>query len=297
MKKTRFDAHFDRIVLVLLLILLLSVIYPLYFVVIASVSNPSAVSMGRVVLLPKGFSLAGYQKVIEYEKIWIGYRNTLIYVVAYTLLSVSVTMMAGYAVSRKNLVGRNLIMMFMTFTMFFGGGLIPTYLLVNNLGLVGQPITIVILGSVSVYNIILARTFMAQSIPDELYEAASIDGCTHFTFFMRVVIPLSPALLAVLTLFNAVGMWNSWFNAMIYLRDQNQMPLQQVIRDLIVSESGLANNTDAGAGMGEDSANQALLVESMKYAVIIVSTLPIMCLYPFLQKYFVKGIMIGSIKG
>lgn len=297
MQKTRFDCHFDRVVCILLVVLLLSVLYPLYFVVIASFSDPTLVSTGRVALIPKGITFEGYKKVIEYQKIWTGYRNTILYVIAYTALSVALTMTAGYAVSRKNLAGRNAIMMFMTFTMFFSGGLVPTYLLMDNLGLTGNPILIVLLGSVSVYNIIIACTFISQSIPDELYEAAAIDGCSHFQFFGRVVVPLSPALLAVLTLFAAVGQWNSWFNAMIYLREPEHMPLQIVLREIIISESTLAQNTDAGGMMGEDAAQQALLVESMKYAVIIVSTLPIMCLYPFVQKYFVKGIMIGSIKG
>lgn len=297
MKRTTFDRNFDYIVAILLIILLLSVLYPLYFVVIASVSNPSLVASGQVSIFPKGFTMAGYQKVIEYEKIWTGYRNTIFYVLAYTTLSVSITMAAGYALSRKALPGRKGIMLFMTFTMFFSGGLVPTYLLMDAIGLVGNPLTIVLMGAISVYNIIIARTFMTQTIPDELFEAASIDGCTHFRFFFYVVLPLSPALLAVLTLFAAVGQWNSWFNAMIYLRDPNHMPLQIVLREIIISESSMAQNTEAGAMMGEDAAQQALLVESMKYAVIIVSTLPIMCLYPFVQKYFVKGIMIGSIKG
>ena len=297
MKSTRFDRNFDRTVCVLLVLLLLVVLYPLYFVVIASFSDPSLVSTGKVSLYPRGITFEGYKKVIEYDKIWVGYRNTIFYVILYTLLSVSITMASGYVVSRKNLVGRSAIMLFMTFTMFFGGGMVPTYLLVNGMGLVGNPAVIVIMGCVNVYNIIIARTFMSQSIPDELFEAASIDGCSHFQFFFHIVLRLSPALLSVLTLFAAVGQWNSWFNAMIYLRDPNHMPLQIVLREIIISESNLAQNTDAGAMMGEDTARQALLVESMKYAVIIVSTLPIMCLYPFMQKYFVKGIMIGSIKG
>ena len=297
MKSTRFDRNFDRTVCVLLVLLLLVVLYPLYFVVIASFSDPSLVSTGKVSLYPRGITFEGYKKVIEYDKIWVGYRNTIFYVILYTLLSVSITMAAGYVVSRKNLVGRSAIMLFMTFTMFFGGGMVPTYLLVNGMGLVGNPAVIVIMGCVNVYNIIIARTFMSQSIPDELFEAASIDGCSHFQFFFHIVLRLSPALLSVLTLFAAVGQWNSWFNAMIYLRDPNHMPLQIVLREIIIIESNLAQNTDAGAMMGEDTARQALLVESMKYAVIIVSTLPIMCLYPFMQKYFVKGIMIGSIKG
>lgn len=297
MKKSRFDRNFDIVVVILLLGLLFLAAYPLYFIIIASISDPSQVSVGRVILFPKGFTFAGYKKVIEYKQIWIGYRNTLIYVILYTLLSVFLTMLAGYALSRKNLVGRQPIMIFMIFTMFFSGGLIPTYLLMDNIGLTGNPIIIILMGSVNVYNIIIARTFMKSSIPEELYEAAVIDGCNHTKFFFHVVIRLSPALLAVLALFQAVGQWNSWFNAMIYLRDKNLMPLQMVLREIIISQSTFMSATDTGAMMGEDVAQQALLVESMKYAVIIVSTLPIMCLYPFVQKYFVKGIMIGSIKG
>lgn len=297
MKQSKFDRNFDFVVLALLLLLLLAVIYPLYFVIIASISDPSQVSVGRVILVPKGFTLDGYRKVIEYEKIWTGYRNTILYVLGYTALSVTLTMLAGYALSRKKMIGRKVIMFFMIFTMFFSGGLIPTYLLVDKIGLIGNPLIIILMGSVSVYNIIVARTFMQSSIPDELYDAATIDGCNHTKFFFYVVIRLSPALLAVLTLFAAVGQWNSWFNAMIYLRNQNLMPLQMVLREIIISQSTFMSVTDTGAMMGEDVAQQALLVESMKYAVIIVSTLPIMCLYPFVQKYFVKGIMIGSIKG
>lgn len=297
MKSTLFDRNFDIVVVILLSILLLSVAYPLYFVIIASVSDPSLVSVGRVMLYPEGFTLAGYQKVIEYEKIWVGYRNTLIYVAGYTLLSVFLTMMAGYALSRKNMVGRDALMLFMTFTMFFSGGLIPTYLLVDAIGLNGNPLIIILLGSVSVYNIIIARTFMRSAIPNELFEAAIIDGCSHTQFFMHVVVQLSPALIAILTLFAAVGQWNSWFNAMIYLQDQRFIPLQLVLREIIISQSTFMSETNSGAMMGDDVAQQAMLVESMKYAVIIVSTLPILCLYPFVQKYFVKGIMIGSIKG
>lgn len=297
MKRSVFDRNFDRVVLVLLLFFLFLVAYPMYFVIIASISNPSDVSMGRVVLWPRGFTLAGYQKVIEYDKIWTGYRNTLLYVAGYTALSVSTTMLAGYALSRRNLVGGRAIMLIMTFTMFFSGGLIPTYLLVDGIGLRGNPLVVIILGSVNVYNIIIARTFMRSSIPDELQEAATIDGCSHAQFFFRMVIWLSPALLAILTLFSAVSQWNSWFNAMLYLREQKYAPLQLVLREIIVNQSTFMRDTDIGDMMGDDAARQALLVESMKYAVIIVSTLPIMCLYPFIQRYFVKGIMIGSIKG
>ncbi|GHU70428.1 sugar ABC transporter permease [Clostridia bacterium] len=297
MKKNTFDRNFDAVATTLLALMLIAAAYPLFFVVIASISDPSKVSMGKVSFWPVGLTFAGYKKVIEYKEIWVGYRNTLMYVVGYTSLSVFITMISGYALARKELPGRRGIMLFMTFTMFFSGGLIPMYLLVNGLGLVGKPIVLVIVGTVSVYNIIVARTFIQSSIPDDLFEAASLDGCNHTKFFFNVVLPLSPALLAVITLFAAVGQWNSWFNAMIYLRKTEHMPLQMVLRQLIVSESTMQQSLESGSMMGDDAAQQAMIVESMKYAVIIVSTLPIMCLYPFVQKYFVKGVMIGSIKG
>lgn len=296
MRQSRGDRIFDISVTAIYTLLFLMVVYPLYFVVIASFSDPSAVMIGNVSLYPKGFSLAGYQKVVEYQPIWTGYLNTLLYTTSQTLLSVSVTLMAGFALARRGLPGRGWIMGFMVFTMFFSGGLIPTFLQISRMGLVGKPIIIVILGSVSVYNIIISRTFMQSNIPDELFEAASIDGCNVRHFFVRIVLPLSPALIAVLVLFSAVGMWNSWFPALIYLRKPEHMPLQIVLRDLIISQSTMM--TEMGMeSQGDSFAQQALLVESMKYAVIIVSTLPIMLLYPFVQKYFVKGVMVGSIKG
>jgi putative aldouronate transport system permease protein len=205
-------------------------------------------------------------------------------------------MTAGYALSRKNVPGKGFITGYMTFTMFFNGGLIPTYLLMKNLHLEGKPIIIILMGSVNVYNIFIARTFLQSNIPDELFEAATIDGCDHFHFFWKMVLPLSPALIAVMVLFAAVGQWNSWFNAMIYLRKQTQMPLQLILRDIIVSAEAFLREMQIDS-MGDDVAQIALLVESMKYAVIIVSTFPVMCLYPFIQKYFIRGVMIGSIKG
>lgn len=296
-KKSSFDQNFDRVVVWFLLVFLLIVAYPLYFVVIASISSPSMVVSGQVTLFPRGFSLGGYRRIIEYTQIWIGYRNTIVYVILQTLLSVTVTMMASYALSRKKYAGRTAITIFLTIPMYFSGGMIPTYLWMDRLGLVGNPLVVVLLGAVSVYNVFVARSFIGSNIPDELYEAASIDGCSHFRFFFSIVLPLSPAILAVLTLFAAVGQWNSWFNAMLYLKKETQMPLQAVVRQLITSQSALALATDTGTLQGEDMVQQALMTESLKYAVIIVSTLPVMCLYPFIQRYFVKGIMIGSVKG
>lgn len=294
--KKKEDRAFNIGINIFLFLLFLTIAYPLYFIIIASFSDPSLVSAGKVLLIPKNVTFDAYKKVIEYESIWTGYRNTIFYTFFFTILSLFMTMTAGYGLSRKNVPGKGIIMAFMTFTMFFNGGLIPTYLLMRNIGLEGKPIIIILMGCVNVYNIIIARTFLQSNIPDELFEAATIDGCDHFKFFRIMVLPLSPALIAVMVLFAAVGQWNSWFNAMIYLRNQNQMPLQLILRDIIVSVEVFAREMQMDA-MGDDMARLALLAESMKYAVIIVSTLPVMCLYPFIQKYFVRGIMIGSIKG
>ena len=294
--KFKDDIVFNLIVMTLLTLFLLSVAYPLYFVVIASFSDPSLTASGQVVLFPRGFTLEAYKRVLEYDAIWTGYRNTIIYTTGNVALALFWTLTAGYGLSRKNFPGKGLVMAYMTFTMFFSGGLIPTYLLMRSIGLEGKPIIVVLMGSLSVYRIIIARTFMQSTIPDELFEAATIDGSDHFRFFWTIVIPLSPALIAVTVLFAAVGQWNSWFTAMIYLRNQNHMPLQMVLRNIIVSAQAFLREMEMDA-MGDDFANVALIAESMKYALIIVSTLPVMCFYPFIQKYFVKGIMIGSIKG
>ncbi len=295
-KPSRQDRLYDIFNYTVLLLLLLVVAYPLYFVVIASFSDPKLVATGRVLFWPQNLSFKGYLEVLNYSPIWTGYRNTLIYTASFTIVSVMVSLFAGYALSRKPFPGKVLVTAFLLFTMFFNGGLIPTYLLMKEIGLYGNPLIIVLLGAVNITNIIISRTFIRSTIPDELFEAASIDGCNHLSFFFRIVLPVSKALIAVLVLFAAVSQWNSWFNAMIYLRDQSLMPLQIVLRDLIVNQSAMSMATDSG-NMGGDAAAQIYLVESMRYAVIIVSTLPIMCAYPFVQKYFVKGVMIGSVKG
>ena len=296
MKRKIEDMAFTVTVMVILTAFLVTVAYPLYFVVIASFSDPGLVGLGRVIFLPKGITLAAYNKVIEYKALWVGYRNTIFYTFFYTILSLFMIITAGYGLSRKKLPGRNIIMGYMTFTMFFSGGLIPTYMVVRNLGLYNNPFVIILLGSVSVYNIIIARTFIQANIPDELFEAAVIDGCGHFRFLATMVVPLSPALIAVMTIFVAVAQWNSWFNAMIYLREPAYLPLQLILRNIIVSVDAFLREMEF-AGQADNAGYIANLAEGMKYAVIIVSTLPVMCLYPFVQKYFVKGVMIGSIKG
>lgn len=296
MQQLRSDRVLDGAILVIMAVLLIIAVYPLYFVVIASFSDPAQVVAGNVVLLPRGFTLAGYRRVLEYDKIWTGYRNTILYTVSHTCIATFVTLLTGFALSRRTLPGRRAIMLFMGFTMYFSGGMIPSYLLLKNLGFVGNPVLYVFIGTVSVYNVIITRTFMESNIPDTLMEAAQIDGCSMTRFFISIVLPLSPAIIAIMALFYAVGQWNSWFNAMMYLRDE-QMPLQNVLRNILKTSSLTAEMGAESAVGSSDADAQTLLVESMRYAVIIVSSLPVMCLYPFVQKYFIKGIMVGAIKG
>lgn len=294
------DFWFDAVAAVVLFALLLLTAYPIYFVLIASVSNPSLVNMGEVVLWPKEVTWEGYRKVFEYKPLWIGYRNTIFYVVIHTVMAVAFRMMAGYAMSRRDLVGRKFLNLFFVLTMFFGAGLIPSYLTLKALHMTGSVLVVLLMGTVTAYSIIVCRTFIQSSIPEELYEAACMDGCSHTHYFLRVVLPLSKAILAVQVLFAAVGQWNSWFNYMIYLHDEDQMPLQMVLRDLLIKQTQAMNAVANGTVVGADEGaiiNNALVAETMKYSTIVVATVPIMCVYPFLQKYFVKGIMVGSVKG
>ncbi|WP_371860508.1 carbohydrate ABC transporter permease [Paenibacillus chibensis] len=276
------------VVAVLLLILL---VYPLYFIVIASFSDPSAVGNGQVWLFPKGFTLDGYKELLKHENIWIGYRNTILYTVVGTLIGLVVNISAAYALSRKDLVGRQFISLFFIFTMFFSGGLIPIFLTIRDFHMYNTFLVMVLPFSVVVYDIIVARTFFQTSIPGDLWEAAQIDGCGNLRYYALVVLPLSKAIVAVLGLWIAVGFWNSYFNALIYLKNPNLYPLQLILRNILIT-----NQMQSSLGSGE-AANIALrLANMMRYSVIIVSTIPIMCIYPFLQKYFNQGVMIGAVK-
>ena len=294
-RRIRSDLIFDIIVYIVLTLLLLIVAYPLWFVIIASVSDPTAVSFGKVIVWPVGFSLEGYKEVINYPSIWRSYLNTIIYTLCDVAITTVVTVMAGYALSRRDFVGKNLFVIYMTITMFFSGGLIPTYLTVKALGLMGKWPIVFLLGCVSVRNIVIVRTFIQSNIPESLVEAAFLDGCSHTKFLLWVVVPLSLPVISVIALFSAVGQWNSWFSAMIYLRDEDMMPLQIVLRNLLVNQTAMMRDL-LETGVNNDMA-QAQKALSMKYALIIVATLPIMCVYPFLQRFFVKGMTMGSIKG
>jgi len=285
------DKVFDAVVYAIAALIIVIVLYPLIFIISASVSDPTKVLGGEVWLLPKGFTVEAYSNIMQNDKIWIGYRNTIFYTVVGTLINLVMTILAAYPLSRPDLPGRGPLMLVITLTMFFSGGLIPTYMLVKSLGMVDTMWALIVPGAVATYNLIVMRTYFQSSIPWELQEAAHMDGCTNWRLLINIILPLSKPILAVMVLFYAVGHWNAFFGALIYIRNESLYPLQLVLRDiLLISQSDVA---DSGIGL-ED---KILLAESIKYAVIIVSSLPVLVMYPFVQRHFVKGVMIGSIKG
>ncbi|MFE6073755.1 carbohydrate ABC transporter permease [Paenibacillus sp. NPDC057886] len=270
---------------------LIAIIYPIYFIIIASFSDPSSVANGQVWVFPKGFTLEGYKELLRHENIWIGYRNTILYTVVGTLFGLVVNISAAYALSRKDLVGRKFFSLFFIFTMFFSGGLIPTFLTIRDFHLYNTFLVMVLPFSVVVFDMIVARTFFQTSIPGDLWEAAQIDGCGNLRYFVLIVLPLSKAIIAVLGLWIAVGYWNSYFNALIYLKDPNLYPLQLILRNILIT-----NQMQSGMGTGEAAQVALRLANLMRYSVIIIATIPIMCVYPFIQKYFNQGVMIGAVK-
>lgn len=294
-KRSYSDRIFDKVNMIVMILLLFIFVWPLWFVLIASVSDPNEVWKGTVVLLPKGFTAESYQTLMEYKRIWTGYANTIFYTVVGTLLNMAMTICAAYPLSRKDFVPRKFFQWMFMFTMYFGGGLIPTYLLVSKLGLVDTRWAMIIPGAVSVYNILLVRTYFMNSIPFSLQEAATLDGANSFQYLIKVVLPLSKPIFAVVGLYYAVGHWNDYFTALIYIYNEKLMPLQSFLRDLLMS-SKLAMNNLSGLD-AEAVARKMELAQTLKYSAIIVSTVPVLCIYPFIQKYFVKGVMIGSVKG
>ena len=291
------DKVFMTVLYVVLALVLIVVIYPLLFVLFASMSDPQYVNSGALLLYPKGFNLLGYQQVFRDQRILIGYGNTIYYTVFGTILAVAVNMMGGYALSRDDLPGRSIVMALFVFTMYFGGGMIPFYLIVRNLHLTNTRTILVLLGGTSVYNMIIARSFFISTIPRELQEAAEIDGCGTGRFFFSIVMPLSKAITAVIVLYCAVGQWNAYFNALIFISDRDKFPLQIFLREILLTAKTYESADVLSTLSGDDLARMQRMSEVTKYGVIVVSTLPIIALYPFLQKYFVKGVMIGSLKG
>ncbi|HAU33003.1 carbohydrate ABC transporter permease [Lysinibacillus fusiformis] len=292
MKESKGDRAFTIFNYIFLAIVAVVVLYPLIFVLSASLSNPEYVISGDLWLWPKEFTVEAYEKVFQNPDIINGFINTLKYTFFGTLLNIVMTICAAYPLSRRNLKGKGFIMAFMVFTMFFSGGLIPTYLLIRDLGMINTFWVMIIPNAVAVWNIIIMRTFF-QSIPYELEESAMIDGAGNFRILWSIVLPLSLPVMAVMVLFYAVGHWNSYFQALIYLQDQDKFPLQLILRQILIQ--GQAD--DMIQATSESFLAQKLSVEGLKYAVLIVANLPMLMLYPFLQRYFVKGVMIGSLKG
>ena len=290
---SRQDRIFETVSYTILILLSLLILYPIYFIVIASFSSPQMVNAGQVFLIPKGITWDGYQKIFSYSQLWTGYRTTRFYTLLGTVLNVSITMLTAYPMSRRNFYGKKFFLFYMMFTMYFGGGLIPTYLVCQKLHLVNRWPIMVILGMISISNTIVCITFMKSSIPNELYEAAYIDGISHFQNFLQIVLPLSKPIIAVMCLYYGVGHWNDYWKGMIYLNDQTLYPLQLILRGILTLDQIDASMlTDY-----EDIIRLQNQKELIKYGSIIVSTIPMLVIYPFLQKYFVKGVMIGSLKG
>ncbi len=294
-KRLNSDKVFDAVNLLIMLALLVIFIWPLWFVVIASISDPGQVWQGNVILFPKGITLDAYEEVIQYKSIWTGYRNTLLYTVLGTAINMVLTVCAAYPLSRKDFPPRKILIIVLMLTMYFSGGLIPTYLVVNRLGLIDTIWAMMVPNALSVFNIIVTRTYFMNSIPEELREAAQLDGAGTVQYLFRVVLPLSKPILAVIGLFYAVGHWNDFYSALIYINSQQLLPLQSVLRKLLLTTQ---MTLQISSSMSPDEImRKTQLAQTLKYSSIIVSTVPVLCLYPLVQKHFVKGIMIGSVKG
>lgn len=294
-RSTGIDLVFDILVYTLATVALLIVLLPLMNVISSSFSSGRMVQTGRVGIFPKEFTLDAYKMVYGYRDIWIGYRNTIYYTIVGTFLNVVFTVLMAYPLSRKDLLGRGIVMKLMVFTMMFSGGLIPNYILVKDLHLINTPWALWLPGLVSVYNVIVMKTFFQSTIPDELLEAAKIDGCTNRKFLWSVVLPLSHTILAVMVLLYAIGHWNNYFSAMLYLNQEDKYPLQIFLRDILISTQ-IDMSAMSGANVQEMLKRLEMQI-LMKYALIVVSSVPVFLMYPFVQKYLVKGVMIGSVKG
>jgi putative aldouronate transport system permease protein len=298
-RETRQDRVFNAVNLIFWIIVLFIVLYPMWLILIASVSDPDAVLQAKVLTWPVDFSLMGYEAVFQYSELWGSYLNSIFYTVAGSALSVVVTLAAAYALSRR-FAGKKFVNLAITFTMFFSGGLIPIFLNIKDLGLLNTRTVMIVMNLVSVWNLMVARTYIQTSIPDDLYEAASIDGANHFTYFFRCVLPLSGTIVAVLSVYYGVARWNDYFTGLVMLRDRSLFPLQLVLREILTSLSSTGSSDTFFAAYADNlgGLQEALRkAEVAKYCCIVVATVPAILLYIFMQKYFVKGVMIGSLKG
>lgn len=289
------DKTFDKLNTLFVSLIVIVVIYPLIFVISASISDPALVSSGKMWLWPVDITFEGFKMVFKNDAIWLGYRNTIFYTILGTIIHLIILLPCAYALSRKEMMAKKLILWLILFTMLFNGGLIPTYLVIKSLGMVDTIWAIVIPNVVGAWSILVARAFFQQSIPDQLVEASKIDGASDFYIFRKIVLPLSLPIIAVMALFHAVSLWNQYFTALIYLSDSNLYPLQLILREiLVINEIGAEGAGEAG--LAESLVTQVKTAGLVKYAVIIVSSLPLLIVYPFLQRFFVKGVLIGSVK-
>lgn len=302
MKRTKADVVFDIINLTLLCILTFIMIYPLYFTVLASISDYAYVQAGEVILWPVSLTYEAYTNVFRNSTIWQGYINSIIYTVLNVFYGVSMTIFCAYALSRPGLRGKDILNLFFIFTMYFGGGLIPTYLLIKDLGMINTIWVMVIPNGMGVFNMIIARTYYRTNVSLDIYEAAKIDGASEFRFFFTIAFPLSSAIIAVISLYTGVGTWNSWFGGLLYITSPSKYPLALVLRTILTKMEKLETATQikttglSTEDMAEKLKNERMQ-ETMRYALIFISSVPVLIAYPFVQKYFVKGVMVGSLKG
>lgn len=292
-KETRSDRIFYFINNAFMGLLVIVTLYPLVYVLSCSFSSPTAVLMGKVRLLPVNLSLRGYEKCFETGAVFIGYRNTIYYTLVGTALNVVFTFLAAYPLTRKELVGRNFFSFMLAFTMWFNGGMIPNYLLMKSIGAINTPFAMWLPGLVSAYNVIITRTSIQTNIPEEIYDSASLDGCGYFTYFVKILLPLSGAILAVISLFSAVAHWNAYFNAFLYISKPELQPLQVVLRTILL-QNDMSGSTFTSILTDPEEAG---IQEALKYSLIMVACVPIWCVYPFVQKFFIQGVMLGSVKG
>ena len=296
-KRCREDVIFDTVIFIILTLILFVVAYPLYWVIISSFSDPTAVSAGKVLLRPMGFTLKGYAEVFKNSQVMRGFFNSIVITFVGVCVNLAVTLPTAYALSRDNFSGKKPITVFYMITMFFGGGMIPTYLVVKNMQLLNTIWALVLPGCLSVYNMIVARTFFKSNISEELYEAGEIDGCTQSRFFFQIALPLSKAIIAIMVLYYGVGHWNSYFSALLYISDQDKYPLQLVLRNILITNQTALSQTATTAAARAALQEQQQLIDVMKYSLIIISSVPVLIMYPLVQKHFVKCVMIGSVKG
>lgn len=294
MRKRRGERAIDIAIGVILVVIGAVSIYPIWYVLIASISDPAAIATGKVLLLPKGFNLAAYRKLYEMPQVWVGYRNSILYTTASCLLDLTVMMTCGFALAQKGIPGRKYVSTLFIFTMYFSGGMVPRFLVVNALGMLDSPLALIIPGCVNVYNLILIRNFFENSLPESLLDAARVDGSSFTQYFLRIAMPLSKSITAIIALFSITGHWNAYMGAQLYLYTPKLFTLQQVIKNIMAVTSSTLSDERLSA---QEISKIALEVSLQKYSLVVVACLPLVIAYPFVQRYFVQGVMLGSVKG